>query len=198
MQRLNLETGEYETIASTTTDESGNYEFGEELDIKPGTFRLVEIQPDGFLNVGESAGSAGGLATENVISEIEIPLGGTAATDYDFKEVRPASIEGNVFHDANNDGVFDPNEQGIANVLIQVTRVSAKDGVANDPFADTEVMFVRTDANGHYSVEQLPPGIYQVIEINNYPANEVDPLAPFIDGIDTVGTVDGSYRWHTG
>ena len=177
LQRLNLETGEYETVATTTTDDAGNYEFGEELDIKPGTFRLVEIQPDGFLNVGESAGSAGGVATENVISDIEIPLGGTAATDYDFKEVRPASIEGNVFHDANNDGVFDPNEQGIANVLIQVTRVSAKDGVTSDVFADTEPMFVRTDANGHYSVEQLPPGIYQVTEINNYPANEVDPLS---------------------
>ena len=192
LQRLNLETGEYETIASTTTDDSGAYEFGEELDIKPGTFRLVEIQPDGFLNVGESAGSAGGLATENVISEIEIPLGGTAATDYDFKEVRPASIEGNVFHDANNDGNFDSNEEGIANVLIQVTRVGAKEGVTNDVFADTEPMFVRTDANGHYSVEQLPPGIYQVTEINNYPANEVDPLASFIDGIDTVGNVRGA------
>ena len=127
-----------------------------------------------------------------MISEIEIPLGGTAATDYDFKEVRPASIEGNVFHDANNDGVFDANEEGIANVLIQVTRVSAKDGVTSDVFADTEPMFVRTDANGHYSVDQLPPGIYQVTEINNYPANEVDPLASFIDGIDTVGTIDGT------
>ena len=192
LQRLNLETGEYETIASTTTDDSGGYKFGEDLDIKPGTFRLVEIQPDGFLNVGESAGSEGGLATENVISEIEIPLGGTAATDYDFKEVRPASIQGNVFHDANNDGVFDPGEEGIANVLIQVTRVGAKEGVTSDVFADTEPMFVRTDANGHYSVDQLPPGIYQVTEINNYPADEVDPLAPFIDGKDSVGNVRGT------
>ena len=192
LQRLNLETGEYETVATTTTDASGGYKFGEELDIKPGTFRLVEIQPDGFLNVGESAGSEGGLATENVISEIEIPLGGTAATDYDFKEVRPASIQGNVWHDENNDGVFDPNEQGIANVLIQVTRVGAKDGVTSDVFADTEPMFVRTDANGHYSVDQLPPGIYEVIEINNYPADEVDPLAAFIDGKDSVGNVAGT------
>ena len=192
LQRLNVDTGEYETIATTTTDEAGNYKFGEDLDIKPGTFRLVEVQPEGFLNVGESAGTSGGLATENVISEIEIPLGGTAATDYDFKEVRPASIQGNVWHDENNDGVFDPNEQGIANVLIQVTRVGAKDGVTSDVFADTEPLFVRTDANGHYSVEQLPPGIYEVVEINNYPSDEVDPLAAFIDGKDSVGNIGGT------
>ncbi len=190
LQRLNEETGEYETVATTTTDASGHYEFGEELGIKPGTFRLVQVQPDGFLNVGEAAGSEGGTATENVISDIVIPLGNTAATDYNFKEVRPASLEGNVFHDENNDGVFDANEQGIANVLIQVTRVSAKDGVTNDPFADTDVMFVRTDANGHYSVDQLPPGIYEVVEINNYPSDEVDPLAAFIDGKDSLGNVD--------
>jgi len=192
LQRLNEQTGEYETVATTTTDSSGHYEFGEELDIKPGTFRLVEVQPDGFLNVGEHAGSSGGSVSENVISDIEIPLGGTAATDYNFKEVRPASIQGNVWHDENNDGVFDPNEQGIANVLIEVTRVSAKDGVTNDVFADTEPLFVRTDANGHYSVEQLPPGIYQIVEINNYPADEVDPLAAFIDGKDSVGNIGGT------
>ena len=192
LQRLNVDTGVYETIATTTTDAAGGYRFGEDLNIKPGEFQLVQIQPEGFLNVGEIAGSEGGTTSENVITGISIPLGGTAATDYDFKEVAPASLSGNVFHDENNNGVFDANEEGIANVLIQVTRVSAKDGVTNDPFADTEPMFVRTDANGHYSVDQLPPGIYEIIEINNSPDNEVDPLAAFIDGKDSVGNVDGT------
>ena len=191
LSRLNEETGEYEDVATTTTNAAGHYSFGEDLDIRPGTFRLTQVQPDGFLNVGEIAGSQGGTISENVIADIEIPLGGTAATDYDFKEVRPASIEGNVFHDEDNDGVFDANEQGIANVLIQVTRVSAKDGVSNDVFADTDPIFVRTDANGHYSVDLLPPGIYEVVEINNYPEDEVDPLAAFIDGRDSLGNVDG-------
>ena len=191
LSRLNEETGEYEDVATTTTNAAGHYSFGEDLDIRPGTFRLTQVQPDGFLNVGEIAGSQGGTISENVIADIQIPLGGTAATDYDFKEVRPASIEGNVFHDEDNDGVFDANEQGIANVLIQVTRVRAKDGVSNDVFADTDPIFVRTDANGHYSVDLLPPGIYEVVEINNFPEDEVDPLAAFIDGRDSLGNVDG-------
>ncbi len=196
LQLLNEDTGEYETVASTLTDANGNYEFAAELGLLPGTYQLVQNQPDGFLDVGAHAGSEGGEVTEdasgnsNVISEIEIPLGGTEATGYDFKEVRPASIHGNVWHDENNDGVFDANEQGIADVLIQVTRVGAKDGVTNDPFADMEPVFTTTDENGAYWVDSLPPGIYEVVEINNYPPGQ-DPLASFVDGKDSTGTVDG-------
>ena len=105
----------------------------------------------------------------NVISEIFIPLGNTAATNYDFKEVRPASLSGNVFHDRNDDGNIDPGEEGIANVLIEITRIGGKDNGVDDIFADMEPILVRTDANGHYSVDVLPPGVYEVVEINNYP-----------------------------
>ena len=181
----------------TTTDANGNYEFGEELGLLPGEYRLVQTQPDGYLDVGAREGSEGGSVSgdrdgfDNVIGNINIELGNTAATDYDFKEVRPASIEGNVYHDENDNGIQDPGEDGIANVAIQVTRISAKDGVTNDPFANHPPITVFTDANGHYSVEGLPPGIYEVVEINNYPPG-ADPLAPFIDGQDAVGTVGGT------
>lgn len=197
LQLYNEATGQYETVASTDTDANGDYEFGLDLGLKPGTYQLVQTQPDGYLDTGAVAGSEGGTVGDdasgqgNIIGQIEIPLGNTIATDYDFKEVRPASLQGNVWHDENNDGVFDPNEQGIANVLIQVTRVGAKTGVTDDHFADTEPMFVRTDANGHYSVDTLPPGIYEVVEINNYPPGN-DPLVDFLDGKDAVGTVDGN------
>ena len=198
LQLLNEDTGQYSTVASTTTDASGNYEFGLDLNLLPGNYRLVEIQPDGFLDVGALAGNVDGVdvgevlqnegGNENIISDINIPLGNTAATDYDFKEIRPASIAGNVYHDRNNDGVRDPGEEGIANVLIQINRIGAKDGATADPFANTPPIFVRTDANGSYSAEGLPPGIYEVIEINNNPEND-NPLEGFIDGIDTVGRV---------
>ncbi len=196
LQRLNEETGDYETVASTVTDAAGNYEFSKDLGLRPGTYQLVQKQPDGYLDVGAHAGSAGGEVADdgagdaNIISNIEIPLGDTDATGYDFKEVRPASISGNVWHDEDNDGVFDPDEQGIADVLIQVTRVGAKDGVTTDPFADMDPVFVRTGANGSYAVDQLPPGIYEVVEINNYPPAN-DPLAPYVDGKDSVGLVRG-------
>lgn len=196
LQLLNESTGIYETVASTVTDGNGDYEFGLDLNLRPGTYQLVQTQPDGFLDTGAVAGSEGGLVSDdangngNIIGQIEIPLGNTVATDYNFKEVRPASLEGNVFHDADDDGIFDPDEEGIANVLIEVTRVGAKTGVTNDAFADTPPIFVRTDANGHYSIDLLPPGIYNIVEINDYPEGE-DPLVDFIDGQDSLGNVRG-------
>ena len=198
LQQLNESTGQYEFVATTNTDANGDYEFGRDLNLQPGNYRIVQIQPDGYLDVGALAGDVEGAATgtvqqnglgnENIITDINIPLGDTAATDYDFKEILPAAISGNVYHDRNDDGVRDPGEEGIANVLIQVTRVGAKDGATHDPFENAEPIFVRTDSTGFYSVDGLPPGIYEVVEINNYP-NEESPLEGFIDGQDTVGRV---------
>jgi len=172
LQLLNEETGLYETVASTVTDANGNYEFGPELGLLPGTYQLVQNQPDGYLDVGAVAGSEGGDVLDdasgngNIISNIEITEGGAASTGNNFKEIEPSSIHGNVFHDENDNGIFDPGEEGIADVLIQVTRVGAKDGVSDDPFADTETIFTTTDENGAYWVDALPPGIYEVVEIN--------------------------------
>ncbi|MGI9515770.1 MAG: SdrD B-like domain-containing protein [Pirellulaceae bacterium] len=200
LQKFNDNSGQYETVATTTTDANGDYSFGRELGLTPGKFRLIEDQPSGYLDVGASAGTVEGtedgiVATDadnnkNIIGDIDIPLGGTAAENYDFKEVLPATIAGNVYHDRNDDGNIDPGEEGIANVLIQVTRIGAKDASIDDPFASTEPIFVRTDANGHYEVTGLPPGIYEVTEINNYPVGS-NPLVDFVDGKDTVGTIGG-------
>ena len=173
------------------------------MNLTPGTYQLVEIQPTDFIDLGAHVGTVEGEETGeilensdqqlNIISNIQIPLGNTAATDYDFKEVRPVEISGHVFHDRDDDSFRDAGEEGIANVLIMVTRVDDNGQADYDPFEDTAPIFVRTDANGFYSVDGLPPGVYQVMEINNYP-DEVSPLTGFIDGQDRVGTVDGTTR----
>ena len=201
LQLLNEATGNYEDVANTTTDAIGNYEFGLDLNLLPGTYRIIEGQPAGYLDVGALAGNVEGSEIgdvqsnqqgyDNIISDIQIPLGNTAATDYDFKEIKPAALSGHVYHDRNDDGVRDPGEEGLANVLIQVTRVGAKDGATADPFENTTPIFVRTDAEGFYSVDGLPPGVYEIVEINNYP-NEESPLTGFVDGKDTVGRINAN------
>jgi serine-aspartate repeat-containing protein C/D/E len=198
LQRLN-EAGQYVNIANTQTDAQGRYRFGTELNLQPGTFRLIQNQPSGFLSVGAVIGSHGGQVTQdagqhpNIIGNISIPLGNTHANNYDFCEVRPASISGLVWHDANDDGTVNAGEHGIANVLIQVTRTGAQTGTNNDVFASTPPIFVRTDVNGRYSVTGLPPGIYEIIEINNYPS-ETNPLTGYLDGKDALGTVGSAAR----
>jgi protocatechuate 3,4-dioxygenase beta subunit len=196
LQRLD-QNGQYVNVATTSTDAQGRYHFGTELNLKPGTFRLIESQPDGFLSVGARIGSNGGIIGQdsqqqsNLIGQISIPLGGTSATNYDFCEIRPASISGHVWHDADNDEVFDTGEQPISNVLIRITRVGAKTGSGPDPFANTPPILVRTNANGQYSATGLPPGIYEVIEVNNYPSG-TSPLIGYIDGKDSLGNVGGT------
>ncbi len=199
LQKFNTATGRYEQVATTTTDATGQYHFGTELDLQPGKYRIVETQPNGYLNVGADPGTVeGNLSGEvenvsgqpNVITEVSIPLGNNAAVNYDFCEVRPASISGHVWHDRDDDGVIDSGEERLANVLIQITRIGSKPG-QDDPFATTAPIFVRTDSNGFYEATGLPPGIYEVVEVNTYPPGS-NPLSGYIDGKDSLGQVAGA------
>ena len=180
LQALNETTGQYETVASTVTDANGDYEFGLDLGLPPGTYQVVQIQPDGFLDTGAIAGSEGGTVLNdangngNIISQIELPLGDTVSTDNDFKEVRPASVGGYVSVGTPGQTKLspdDPNFRPIEGVTIQL-------------FDDAGelVQETQTDANGHYEFTQLPPGTYSILEIQP---------DGFIDGAEEQGTVDG-------
>ncbi len=199
LERWDSESGSYQHAASTITDGDGHYKFGTELGLMPGIYRVVETQPDGFLSVGAMPGTVAGSATgvadvvsgqPNVIGDIVIPLGDQHAIDFDFCEVRPVSLNGHVWHDADDDGVRDGGEDSIANVLIRVTRASGPLG-ATDPFSSGTVTLVRTDADGFYQVSGLPPGIYEIVEVTNDPAGG-NPLAGYLDGKDSLGSVQGS------
>ena len=78
---------------TTTTDEFGNYVFG---DLLAGEYTVTETQPVGFDDETDVVGSEGGVLANDEISAI--PLGaGVDATDYDFIEsVPPSSIAGTV------------------------------------------------------------------------------------------------------
>ena len=201
LQAFNNATNKYETVATTTTDADGYYEFGTELGLMPGKYRLLETQPAGYLSVGAVPGTVEGNPSgtvvnwsgePNILSEITIPLGGNRAENYDFCEVRPALISGHVWHDHDNDGLMDAGEEPIANVLIKITRMGSIPG-QGDPFAGTAPIFVQTNANGFYQATGLPPGVYEIVEINNYPVG-ANPLAGFIDGKDSLGNVGGVVR----
>lgn len=188
LERLDSVSGQYEVVAVTVTDDQGDYEFSAELKLEPGIFRVVETQPDGYLSVGESVGTSGGVASTNVISDIDLSIGGISSTDYDFTEIKPATLSGNVWSDENNNGVLDSGEPGIANVLIKVTRLGADGSGTVDPFSDFGSIYVRTDVSGRYEVDALPPGVYEIQEINEH-SGEGDPLAGYLDGKDSIGTV---------
>ena len=96
----------------------------------PGTYQVVETQPDGYLSVGDTPGTVGGqtrgvVTTVDILSSINLD-GGDDSIHNDFAEVQPASISGYVYVDANNNGVYDPGEAPIGGVQLTLIDASGK------------------------------------------------------------------------
>ena len=160
------------TGLTTTTDANGHYEFH----VQPGKYQVHETQPSGYLSVGARAGTVdgstrGSVADADTITEIEV-TGSENSVHNDFGEVRPAGVSGYVYHDADNDGVFDSTESPIAS-----TTVGLYDNTG------TLLWTTQTDAAGFYSFTGLMPGAYSV--------HEVQPTG-YLDGKDTAGSAGGT------
>lgn len=143
--------GDGRVIDTTETDANGHYRFD---DLSPSVYTVREQQPAGYFHVGQRAGSGGGDDhLDDVISAIAVGSG-KRLVDYNFCEVPPSSIEGTVHTDLNGDCVFDPEEQPLAGVTIELID---EDG---NVVATTE-----TDARGHYRFDNLRAGTYEVREL---------------------------------
>ncbi|HEY4759222.1 MAG TPA: SdrD B-like domain-containing protein, partial [Thermoguttaceae bacterium] len=162
------------TGISIVTDATGHYSFEGLL---PDIYQIVETQPEDYLSVGAIPGTVGGatrgsVATVDILSSINLE-GGDDSINNDFAETRAASISGFVYHDANNDGVFDPSETGISGVTVMLL---------NGDGTPTGLITV-TDFNGIYKFDDLYPGTYSLAE---------EQPAGYFDGLDTAGTAGGA------
>lgn len=162
------------TGKTTTTDANGQYAFE---NVAPGTYRIVQTQPTGYFSVGATAGSVAGVVTgvvttSDIISQIDV-LGGDEGINYDFAEARPAELSGRVYHDANNNGVYDVGESGIAGVTLVVQSLS-------DPSLSYTVT---SAADGTWVASGLMPGQYSVAETRP---------SGWLDGGVNVGTAGGA------
>ncbi|HPM65951.1 MAG TPA: SdrD B-like domain-containing protein [Piscinibacter sp.] len=177
-------TGTDDTGATVTrnllTDANGVFSVG---DLRPGTYTLTQpAQPAGTSNGLTVPGSAGGSATPitsvpSVISGIVLAIPGASANDNRFAEVPTSSvISGRVFADADNDGVFDAGESGLAGVTIELNGTD----LAGQPVTRT----ANTAADGSYSFTNLPPGTFTLRE----------PSQPSgtVNGITSPGTSGGT------
>jgi serine-aspartate repeat-containing protein C/D/E len=165
-----------ETTKTATTQSGGYYEF---TGILPGTYRVFEEQPSGYLSVGSTPGTVNGatrgyVTDEDTLSGINLE-GGDDSVHNDFGEIKPASISGYVYVDADNDGVFDSGEKPIKGVTVALL------GADGNATGDTTT----TDSVGYYSFTNLMPDTYGV--------KETQPSG-YLDGLDAAGTVDGTTK----
>lgn len=155
---------------AATTDANGFYQF---LNLRPGTYNLAEAQPAAFLDGKDTAGTTGGTAGNDTISAINLAAG-AASVSNNFGEIKPATIAGFVYIDANNNGVKDGGEAGIAGVSITLSGFTANGPVSKQ---------TTTDGAGAYAFANLIPGTYGL--------QESQPPS-LLDGKDAVGSQGGS------
>ena len=148
---IQLFNAEGELVATTETDFEGHYRFD---DLTPGEYSVRETQPEGYFQGGQRVGSHGGDASQRDWIRA-IPLGsGQQLSHYDFCEVPPSSLAGTVFVDLNHNCVQEPNEVGLADVVVELLDDQGR-----------VVATTRTIADGSYRFDDLMPGVYAVREI---------------------------------
>jgi hypothetical protein len=186
-------------ITSDLTDESGRYEFRQ---LRPGMYRVQQVQPTAYFHAGQQAGSHGGEDTvDNLIAGIAVPAG-ERLVDYNFCELPPGELSGYVFQDGPalvtedgnppenlwelRDGLKTPDDKPLAGVVLQL-----RDGISGDPITGDMALpgtygpgliTAVTDENGYYQFRGLPRGSYAVYQI--HPQD-------YVDGLDTPGTTSG-------
>lgn len=170
---LQLVDGQYVSTGRTTvTDAAGHYRFDALL---PGTYRVVETQPAGYLSVGATAGTVGGATRGSVLSPDVIDgislLGGEDSVNNDFAEFRGASLSGRVAADLNLNCLLDSTDRLLSGVVIQLTTA---DGIV--------LATTTTNALGEYRFDGLAPGVYRVVEQQPH---------GYFDSCDLVGDLGG-------
>jgi protocatechuate 3,4-dioxygenase beta subunit len=156
------------TVASVTTDEDGEYVFDA---LPAGDYRVVFTLPTGYKFTAAQQGSADGsdsdAATDGRTRVITLgdasPLvsrDGLSATQgidptWDAGVVPlKVSVGDYVWVDTDGDGIQDEGEKGLPGVWLTIT---GPDGAAVTDVFGSPVGAVRTDGNGAYLFENLPP-----------------------------------------
>jgi serine-aspartate repeat-containing protein C/D/E len=167
-------TGTHVSQAVRTTKE-GSYQF---LGLPPGVYQITETQPVGFFDGKEAVGRVGTMvrgeaSTNDRISGIEL-RSDEVGVEYNFGEIAPGSLSGHVGIGLQGFPCFssDPSgKQSLEGVMLTLVDATGK-----------TVATTSTQSDGGYRFENLPIGIYSILE------TQPEGL---IDGASKAGTIGG-------
>ncbi len=146
------------------SDANGNYSF---TGLAPGNYTVTATNSNNTLGFTTSSSYNINITSSG--------LPGGVLTNQNFGLSQVGSIAGSVYIDANNNGVRDPGEAGIAGVTILLSGVQANSGMINRT--------VTTGADGSYQFNGLLAGTYSL--------TETQPNG-FAEGTITVGDAGGT------
>ena len=136
------------------TDANGFYNFNP---VPPGLYSLTQVdQPAGFLDGQEENADPNDPRTTIVGNDqftnivlAPAPIRGP----FNFGEILPSSIAGNVYVDANGNSVQDPGEVGLPNVNVTLTGTDDRGNPVN--------ITIPTDAAGNFRFSGIATGDLQ-------------------------------------
>ena len=143
---VNLVDADGNIVATTTTDEKGNYSFDK---LPAGTYSVKVVQ-DGPIASLEQTGDPD-ATKDNASEPITLNNDNPSKTDVNFGYVNNNSLSGTVYRDDSRNGDQDGTEPGYSGVTVQLLD---KDG--------NVVGTTTTDKDGKYSFSKLPDGTYSV------------------------------------
>ncbi|MCA9228216.1 MAG: carboxypeptidase regulatory-like domain-containing protein, partial [Planctomycetales bacterium] len=121
--------------------------------MRPGKYAVRELQPTGYFQGGQRAGSGGGDDSQvDLITSINVGSD-QHLVDYDFCELPPSILSGYVHADPDQDCVFDAGETPLQGVKVELLDSAGK-----------VIATTTTDTTGYYKFEGLAPGSYTVRE----------------------------------
>lgn len=148
-------------IATTTTDQNGNYLFS---NLSAGKYYVQFIKPSGYFFTIKDANSNGSNALD---SDADLTTGKTDLTELTdgendltwdsglYKEIPKVNLGDFVWHDKNLNGIQDSGEPGIPGVVVELIENSSV------------ITNTTTDINGKYLFANLQPGTYGVRVANS-------------------------------
>ncbi|MCA8988264.1 MAG: tandem-95 repeat protein, partial [Planctomycetaceae bacterium] len=169
------------TELQTTTDADGNYTISGVL---PGSVSLV-IQSASSWRLTSPVSGSQAITLKNGEARKGVNFGA--------QKLRDSSIDGTIFADANDDGLFGAGEHGLAGITVYLDL--NEDGVFDPTEPSTvtsEDLYYTPDVNeaGRYSFTHLAVGSYQVRQI----VPDTLSLTPAIERVQTVTISSAEHR----
>jgi hypothetical protein len=162
------------TETSVVTDVAGNYQF---TNLPPATYNLREVQQPGWIQTAPAAGEALTVTLTSGLDSQNNNFG-------NFFESN--TISGQKFNDFNQNQIKDAGEVGLQN-----WQIFLDSNPPNGVFDQGELTTI-TDADGNYTIIDVPPGTYQVREVqqNGWTQTTPDPAPVTLNPLDIITGVD--------
>ena len=149
---VKLLSGTGSTLATTTTDANGSYQFG---NLAPGSYKVQVSAPSGWFTTLQGQGGNAALDSEvdaSGNSGVFQIVSGQQDAGRDIGLYRKASVGDKVWNDVNLNGLQDVGEGGVGDI-----KVTLLDGAGT-----TTIATATTNSSGIYSFANLNPGSYML------------------------------------